>query len=355
MDIRNWEFYDSGLALVGATVNVRDAILAHPNTTTILATTTTDINGAWAFTGLTDTAKDVEVIWGNVGQYHKWYKGLTRHDTGVIFFEEPVEFKQVASLGTAAGAGSSILAFKTDGEPIFRSGAAGAETKIATFTGATGVLKAGGWGTIGSAEITDDSIINTDVNSGAAIALTKIAHVGAGNVLRSSGGVNVGGQIVSGDITDGTIATADLAANAVTNILLTYNAGTLHNGAAITGSTLFTFLADQSFTVGQSNSIVEIVIRGGGQVSLSSVGVAGSRMYIDSAGANTLYKLGGQRVMVAGEFANPFTGAGSTFITGLSAGAHTVNFKLYAEASGLVYMRGSDFEFFHFQVIEHLR
>lgn len=154
MDIRNWEFYDSGDALVGATVKARDAILTHPNAGTVLATTTTDNNGAWAFTGLTDTAKDVEVIWGNVSQYHKWYKGFTRHGTGVIFFEEPQEFKQVASLGTAAGAGSSIFGFKTDGEPIFRSGAGGAETKIATFTGATGVLRAAGWGTVDTADIT---------------------------------------------------------------------------------------------------------------------------------------------------------------------------------------------------------
>lgn len=85
MDLRNWEFYDSGDPLVGATVKVRDAILTHPNAGTVLATTTTDNNGAWTFTGLTDTAKDVEVIWGNVSQYHKWYKGMTQHSIGTLF------------------------------------------------------------------------------------------------------------------------------------------------------------------------------------------------------------------------------------------------------------------------------
>lgn len=88
MDLRNWEFYESGAALVGATVKVRDAVLTHPNTGTVLDTTTTSVDGAWAFTGLTDTAKDVEVIWGNVGQFHRWYKGSTRHVLGTITFTE---------------------------------------------------------------------------------------------------------------------------------------------------------------------------------------------------------------------------------------------------------------------------
>jgi hypothetical protein len=86
MQLRNWELFDTNLPVIGATVNVRDAILAHPNTGTVVASTTTDSNGMWAVTGLTDTPKDVEVIWGNVGQYHKWYKGYTQHDIDLIFF-----------------------------------------------------------------------------------------------------------------------------------------------------------------------------------------------------------------------------------------------------------------------------
>lgn len=88
MDLRNWEFYESGDALVGATVRVREAVLTHPNADTILASTTTDVNGAWAFTGLTNTPKDVEVIWGSTSQYHRWYKGMTRHNVGYVFHTE---------------------------------------------------------------------------------------------------------------------------------------------------------------------------------------------------------------------------------------------------------------------------
>jgi hypothetical protein len=103
MDLRNWEFYDNGNALVGASVVVRDAILSHPNAGTILASTSTDSNGAWSFTGLTDTAKDVEVIWGNVSQYHKWYKGMTRHDTGKLVFTEAVNVTTGGLTVTAGG------------------------------------------------------------------------------------------------------------------------------------------------------------------------------------------------------------------------------------------------------------
>jgi hypothetical protein len=51
-----------------------------------------------------------------------------------------------------------------------------------------------------SAAITDDSIMNADVNSAAGIGLAKLAHVGANQILRSNGTNNVAGQIVGTDI-----------------------------------------------------------------------------------------------------------------------------------------------------------
>jgi hypothetical protein len=87
MDLRNWEFYvDNGNPVNGAAVYVRDAVLTHPNANTVVASTTTDPNGMWAVTGLTNTPKDVEVVWGNTAQYHKWYKGMTQHNVDLIFF-----------------------------------------------------------------------------------------------------------------------------------------------------------------------------------------------------------------------------------------------------------------------------
>jgi hypothetical protein len=136
------------------------------------------------------------------------------------------------------------------------------------------------------------------------------------------------------------------------SIVYAYTGGSMHNGAALTGATEFAFLANQTFSVTSTSSVIGIFTTGGGQVTQTSVGMVTSRMYIDSAGANTLYYLGGQRVMVAGEFANPFTGHGGTFFTGLSAGSHTVNFKLLGEQSGLVYQRANGYESFGFDVVE---
>jgi hypothetical protein len=87
MDLRNWEFYvDNGSPVVGANVYIRDAILTHPNTGTVVGSAITNSNGMWAVTGLTNTPKDVEVVWGNINQYHKWYKGMTQHNVDAIFF-----------------------------------------------------------------------------------------------------------------------------------------------------------------------------------------------------------------------------------------------------------------------------
>lgn len=77
MDLRNWEFFaGTSAAVVGANVSVYEASLSHPNPNSALATTTTNSDGMWSFTGLSDTPKDVKVEYaGRV----KWYKGLTLH------------------------------------------------------------------------------------------------------------------------------------------------------------------------------------------------------------------------------------------------------------------------------------
>jgi hypothetical protein len=75
VDLRNYEFFAPGSAVIGANVFVYDASLAHPNPNSPLASTTTDGNGMWAFTGLTSSPKDVKVSYNN---RDKWYKGLVR-------------------------------------------------------------------------------------------------------------------------------------------------------------------------------------------------------------------------------------------------------------------------------------
>lgn len=83
MDLRNWEHYaDTGAPVVGATVEVREAGLTSPNVSAVLASTTTNADGMWAFTGLTDTPKDIKVLYS--GQIW-WYKGLSRYSASAIF------------------------------------------------------------------------------------------------------------------------------------------------------------------------------------------------------------------------------------------------------------------------------
>lgn len=126
MDLRNYEFSPStGLPIVGAAVTVYDATLTHPPTT-VVTSGVTNGDGMWSFTGLSNSAKDVKVV---ANGQTKWYKGMTRHGVTVVFYEEPLFFKQVAT-PSAPGADGSLLYFKSDGQPYFRSGAAGAETRI---------------------------------------------------------------------------------------------------------------------------------------------------------------------------------------------------------------------------------
>jgi hypothetical protein len=112
MDLRNWEYIaETSQPLVGATVLVRDATLTHPNGNTVLASTTTDSNGMWAVTGLADTAKDVEVIWGASSQYHRWYKGMTRHNLGKVVFTETITVNGLATFtGGASFSGGTTFA-----------------------------------------------------------------------------------------------------------------------------------------------------------------------------------------------------------------------------------------------------
>lgn len=74
MDLAGFEFYSvSGLPVVNAPVDVWDAVNGTPAGSPT-ASTTTDSNGKWAFTGLTGSLKDVRVTLS--GRYH-WYKGLS--------------------------------------------------------------------------------------------------------------------------------------------------------------------------------------------------------------------------------------------------------------------------------------
>lgn len=131
MQLQNYEFFDNGNPVVGAAVYVRDATVGHPNTGTVLASGVTDANGLWSIAGLTDSPKDVEVVWGSVSQYHKWYKGYTLHGVYDVFIADVARFDDIGADPGAPGAGALVQYNKADA-PWVRAGA-GAAAQIATL------------------------------------------------------------------------------------------------------------------------------------------------------------------------------------------------------------------------------
>jgi hypothetical protein len=116
-------------------------------------------------------------------------------------------------------------------------------------------------------------------------------------------------------------------------------------GLALSATTETDLTTNQSFTVAGPASVIAISWRGYIQDSITSAaGGVATRMRLDSAGADTLYYIGGERVNAAGNFANPLSGSGTTWITGLSAGTHTVKLRLFNDAAGTAHMRATGSE-----------
>lgn len=128
------------------------------------------------------------------------------------------------------------------------------------------------------------------------------------------------------------------------------------NGSALAASGTFTILSDQNFVVGDASSVVGISIGGYAQAFQASAGAVTSRMVLDSGGTPSTILLGGQRVQVAAESSNPFSGANTKYVTGLSAGTHTVQVQVLSDQVGTIYMRnGTSGETFGADIMEWMR
>jgi hypothetical protein len=80
--LRDWErFTGTDLPVNGATVELRAASLTQPNNGSVVASTTTDSNGKWEFTGLADGNYDVKII----------YLGRVRRRYGYSAFSNEIE------------------------------------------------------------------------------------------------------------------------------------------------------------------------------------------------------------------------------------------------------------------------
>lgn len=169
-------------------------------------------------------------------------------------------------------------------------------------------------------------------------------------------------QVLHGGSTPswGSVATADMATNAVTNRILNYDESTdVLSGAAITASVWLDVTANQNFTVADANSIVELVARAGIIITTNTVATLfAARLVIDSAGTPQNIKIGSNILQVANQFASPMMGNASVFVTGLSAGVHTVKLQIFSSVTGTAYCRASSLpnsEYVNLTVIEHKR
>lgn len=139
-------------------------------------------------------------------------------------------------------------------------------------------------------------------------------------------------------------------------LLLDYTyAGSDLTGATMTGGADYDITGNQNFTVASASSLIEVSVRGLAQSHKNSGGdgLLLVKAIIDSAGSPVVKPLGGQDIYNS-LYLNPFTGLSSVYVSGLSAGVHTIKIVLRPDATDDLYLRPSSSpEFLAFQVIEH--
>lgn len=104
---------------------------------------------------------------------------------------------------------------------------------------------------------------------------------------------------------------------------------------AIAANTWTNIASQQSFTVDDSQSAIEIIVRGNVLVGNGSgAGNVASQMLVDG----TAYKLGGAQHEVAGQYQNALAGAQPLLLTNLAAGAHTLQLQAWMDVAGYVFL-----------------
>lgn len=115
----------------------------------------------------------------------------------------------------------------------------------------------------------------------------------------------------------------------------------LHNGTTCPQGTWVDVRANQNFTVASTDSIIAISIRGCAHLGSPSANVvSNSRIVVDSAGTPINRMLGGVNSGGGNLYGNPLAGADTVYLTGLSAGVHTLKTQFIAvNAAGALYLR----------------
>src|SRR5438270_4143457 len=111
----------------------------------------------------------------------------------------------------------------------------------------------------------------------------------------------------------------DSQQQAATKVQLDYAASTdLASGLSLSANTWTDIGTNQTFTVDDPNSVVEIAVDAAAQFQ-SNLTVGATRVVIDSAGTPITKMLGQGIVQGNGQGVNPFGGSGVIPLTGLSA------------------------------------
>lgn len=126
----------------------------------------------------------------------------------------------------------------------------------------------------------------------------------------------------------------------------------IFSGTALTSSTWTTVKTSPSFTVDSVSSLVEVGVRSFMYLIASSGVEVQLRLKVDST---VVAYIGGNGSAVSGEAFNPFAGVEPVYLSGISAGSHTVSVEIFAGASGCtMYLRcAGGTETLGIQIIEH--
>lgn len=131
-------------------------------------------------------------------------------------------------------------------------------------------------------KVLDGTLLNADVNAAAGIAVTKLAHVGAGNVLKSSGSANVGGQVVDADV-------APSAAVGVAKL----GAGGTANRVVATSDGLNTTMQQVTSAMIADGTIVDVDVNAAAAIAVTKLAHVGAGNVLKSTGSANV---GGQVV-----------------------------------------------------------
>lgn len=161
----------------------------------------------------------------------------------------------------------------------------------------------------------------------------------------------------SAPLPNNTVTTAAIADNAVTAIRLDADETTdFASPVTATANTWVDLKGNQSFTIASASSVVAISIKGAATAGTAPLVSILTRIVIDSGGT-PIYKRLDAVQTPPNNTTYPFIKFGMVYVTGLSAGTHTIKTQVYAAGVTMsVFCRPAlapTVEFFSTQVIEH--